>query len=66
MKFASQWTYKILVWFGIVPNQRYTIYGMVQYRMPTRDNWIVESSTVFTKARRNNEDQLCRLLRPML
>ena len=48
---ASHWTYKDLIWFGrSAKPKQYVTYGKVQYKMPTRDNWIVESSTVFTKA----------------
>jgi hypothetical protein len=64
MKVASQWTYELLVWFGrsAKPNQYIKLrYGTV--RMPTRDNWIVEGSTVFTKAQAVYVDQIMKTLR---
>jgi hypothetical protein len=42
---------KNLDWFSHrAKPKRYTRYDMIQYMKPTRDNWIVECSTVFTKA----------------
>ncbi len=54
----------IRFWFGlaIVPSQNSTRYVMIQYKKPTRDNWIVESSTVFTKAQAVWWDHYVRLL----
>jgi hypothetical protein len=49
MNYVSHMTDENLDWFGHSARpKQYNKYDMIQYVKPTRDNWIVECSTVFT------------------